>query len=207
MLAAGLSLRWLRDVIFPGVSYNSIVAEAQVAYNERLTRSESERDDVGLYFLPHLTGERCPYPDPDSTGAFVGLTSRHTRGDLALAVLEGVTYSMGIMLDIVRDIGQPASKVRLSGAGNQSPFWRQLQADTYGCPVETSNSEEGGCALGAAILAMVGSGAHRDVEQACSTCIRVVESLKPDPAGMTLQAHRKRKFAQLYPTLRSFSQS
>jgi xylulokinase len=114
---------------------------------------------------------------------------------------------MGIMLDIVRTTGQPVSKVRLSGAGNQSLFWRQLQADIYGCPVETTNSEEGGCALGAAILAMVGSGAYRDVDHACATCIRVVERLEPDESALTLQNHRKRKFAHLYPALRSFTQS
>jgi len=207
MLAAGLSLRWLRDVMFPALEYEAIVAEAQVAFKRRAATQHSDGGGDGVYFLPHLTGERCPYPDPESTGAFVGLTSRHTRGDLALAVLEGVTYSMAMMLDVVRSVGQPIYKVRLSGAGNQSLFWRQLQADIYACPVETTNTEEGGCALGAAILAMVGSGMYTHVGQACKTCVRVVERLEPDSQLQSIQEHRKRKFSKLYPTLSGFSRA
>lgn len=207
MLAAGLSLRWLRDVMFSGLEYEAIISEAQIAFERRTTSQLSDESDDGVYFLPHLTGERCPYPDPNSTGAFVGLTSRHTRGDLALAVLEGVTYSMAMMLDIVRSVGQPLCKVRLSGAGNRSLFWRQLQADIYACPVETTNTEEGGCALGAAILAMVGTGVYTDVAQACNVCVRVVERLEPHTHHQNLHELRKGKFAKLYPMLRDFARA
>jgi xylulokinase len=76
MLSAAGSLRWYRDTFAPGVDFADLVAEA---------------DDVpagsdGLLFLPYLTGERTPHPDPDARGAFVGATVRHERRHFTRAV-------------------------------------------------------------------------------------------------------------------------
>ena len=48
----------------------------------------------GLQFLPYLSGERTPYPDPLARGAFAGLTIRHGLAHMTRAVLEGVAFGL-----------------------------------------------------------------------------------------------------------------
>ena len=69
MLSAAGSLRWFRDVLAPGVPFEAVDAEA----------ASVPAGSDGLWFLPYLTGERSPHPDPLARGAFVGLTVAHER--------------------------------------------------------------------------------------------------------------------------------
>ncbi len=127
----------------------------------------------GLFFLPYLAGERTPHADPLARGCFVGLTLKHTRGHMARAVMEGVTYAMRDSLAIIREMGVPVRQIRASGGGSKSRLWRQLQADAFGQKVVTINAEQGP-AYGVALLAAVGAGAYKNVEEACAATIKVV---------------------------------
>ncbi|MCA9298202.1 MAG: xylulokinase [Phycisphaerales bacterium] len=174
MLSAAGSLQWMRDTLCPDVSFEHLVQEASSVESE------------GLYFLPHLTGERCPYQDPEATGGWVGLTSRHTRAHMVRAVIEGVTFTMGRIIDIMREAGVGVERVRLGGGGARSPFWRQMQADVYGVPVELPTTEEGP-AFGAALLAGVGAGAWGTLDEACST-LEIKETRDPSRDVTSLRA-------------------
>ena len=130
-LSAGGSLRWWRDVT--GLGYDELVAEAATVP----TGSE------GLVFLPYLTGERTPHLDPLATGAFVGLTARHTRAHLTRALMEGVLFWLRDGLEIMGDLDVHGSEIRAIGGGASSPLWLQLQADVYGVPSFGSRSRRG----------------------------------------------------------------
>jgi xylulokinase len=191
MLSAGGSLQWLRNTLFPGVSYDELMKDAAAA----------PAGAGGLVFLPYLTGERAPYPDPTARGGWIGLTSRHTRAHLVRAVVEGVTFGMGQLLDLVRGIGVPVERARLGGGGARSAFWRQLQANVYGCPVAMTNTEEGP-AYGAALLAGVGAGVFESVNAACAGAIRETGVLEPDPAAQRAYAPVREVYARLYHDIR-----
>ena len=128
----------------------------------------------GLFFLPYLAGERTPHADPDARGCFVGLTLKHSRGHMARAIMEGVAYAMRDSLKIIDDLDVPVRQIRASGGGSRSQLWRQIQADVFGQAAVTINSEQGP-AYGVALLAAVGAGEYRNVEQACSATIKVVK--------------------------------
>ena len=85
----------------------------------------------GLFFLPYLTGERTPHPDPLARGAFIGLTTRHTRAHMARAVLEGVAFGLRDSLEILKSMNLSIGNVRISGGGARSPLWRQIHADVF----------------------------------------------------------------------------
>ncbi len=120
MLSAAGSLRWFRDAIAPGTGYDELLAGAEAV----------PAGSDGLWFLPYLSGERSPHPDPLARGAFVGLTLGHDRRHLTRAVLEGVAYGLRDGLDLMREAGMPApSQIRISGGGTASPLWRQILAD------------------------------------------------------------------------------
>jgi xylulokinase len=191
MLSAAGSLQWLHDALFPETPYERLLAEA-----------ESVAPGAGgLVFLPHLTGERCPYPEPLARGAFIGLTSRHTRGHLVRAVVEGVTLTMRQILDIFGAVGVETTRVRLGGGGARTAFWRQLQADVYATTVELPNTEEGP-AFGAALMAGVGVGAWSTVAEACAASIGLTETREPDPARAARYAELLAAYRPLYPALR-----
>src|SRR5207245_9706031 len=91
--------------------------------------AKAQPGSEGLFFLPYLTGERCPHPDPCARGGWIGITTRTLRRDMIRSLLEGVTFGMRDALEIMRQMNIPAREVRASGGGARSPFWRQLQAD------------------------------------------------------------------------------
>lgn len=191
MLSAAGSLAWLHDTFFPDLSYEDLLAEAAT-----VTPGAN-----GLVFLPHLTGERCPHPDPLARGAFVGLTSRHSRAHLVRAVVEGVTLTMRQILDIFAELGAEASRIRLGGGGAKDAFWRQLQADIYNTTVELPNTEEGP-AFGAALMAGVGAGVWPTLGEACNATLRVTESRDPDTETVETYAAILAEHESLYPDLR-----
>ncbi|HEX4135256.1 MAG TPA: xylulokinase [Bryobacteraceae bacterium] len=188
---AGLSLQWLRNQLAPGVSYDALMSEA----------ASAPAGSQGLFWLPYLMGERTPHLDAQARGGWIGLTAKHTRADLIRSVVEGVSYSQKDCLEIIEQLGVPATSVRASGGGARSPFWRQMLADVFAKRVVTLDSQEGS-AYGAALLAMVGTGEFSTVPEACSAAIRETESVMPRQAESGIYADGYETWLALYPALR-----
>ncbi len=179
MLSAGGSLRWLRDALCQ--TEKDLAAETGRDPYEYMTEAAgSVRSSEGLIFLPYLTGERSPYPNPNAKGVFFGLTMRHTKPHLIRAVLEGVAMGMRDQFEIMKAMGVEFRQVRASGGGARSRLWRQIQADVTGEAHCTINVDEGP-AFGVALLAGVGCGLFASVPEACHATISVADQLLPDP--------------------------
>lgn len=198
---AGLSLQWFRNQLC-----ESLAAEADHRGAEAYDLLTDEAALVepgaeGLFWLPYLMGERTPHLDPYARGGWLGLTAKHTRGHLVRAILEGVAYSLNDCLQIVEGLGAEIRAVRASGGGAKSALWREILAAVFGKPVASLETQEGS-AYGAALLAMVGTGAFESVEEACSSTIREVK--REQPNALQHQSYRKRyaQFRRLYPALK-----
>lgn len=200
--AAGLSLRWVRDQL--GEREMQREAEGVDAYEALCQLAEqAPAGSDGLFFLPYLMGERAPHLDPQARGGWIGLTASHTRAHLVRAVLEGVAYSLRDSLEIFRELGIPVSEIRLSGGGARGRLWPQIQADIYHARCVRLASQEG-AAYGAALLAMMGSGAYADLRAACQHCLRVVTRLEPEPARAALYDAGYALYRELYPRLQGW---
>jgi xylulokinase len=180
MLSSGGSLRWLRDALYPRET-----AEARAGGREPYDTLTAEAACVapgaeGLLFLPYLTGERVPHPDPKARGAFVGLGLGHGRSHMARAVLEGIAFGLRDNLDLIRALGVPVAELRLTGGGAKSPLWRQILAAVLEAPLRLLAVDEGP-AFGAAILAAAGTGHFPDVPAACAAMVRPAEGVAVDP--------------------------
>ena len=201
VLSAGGSLRWLRDTFFQpeGVVARTIGDDPYnlMAEGARHVPPGSE----GLIFLPYLTGERTPYPDANARGTFFGITLRHKRQHFARSVLEGVAYALNDTFQIFDEIGVPVTQVRASGGGAKSSVWRQIHADVTGHPHVTLSLDEGP-ALGAALLAAVGTGAYPTVADACRAAIQTVAQTEPDPATHAAYQQYYGVYQALYPALK-----
>ena len=192
MLSAAGSLQWFRDTIAPELSFDDLVREA----------AEIPAGSEGLQFLPYLSGERTPYPDPFARGAFIGLTLRHNRAHMTRAVLEGVTFGLKDSFTLIQKAGLGAiSQIRASGGGVKSGLWRQILASILNAELITVNTTEGG-AYGAALLAGVGAGAWTDVVSACNHCIQITGSTLPDAAQVAAYQKAYPIYQDLYPKLK-----
>lgn len=201
MLSAGGSLRWYRDTLAQ--------SEVQVAQTlgvdpyEIITREAAAAPlgAEGLLFLPYLTGERTPHPDPNARGAFIGLTVRHTKAHLARSVLEGVSFGLRDSLEILKNMNVSIGSVRASGGGARSDVWRQMQADIFGYPLTTMAADEGP-ALGVALLAGVGAGVYKNIEEACSTAVKTTGTTSTQPEQVAAYAKYYKVYRALYPALK-----
>ncbi|MDQ7026016.1 MAG: xylulokinase [Anaerolineae bacterium] len=192
MLSAAGSLQWYRDTLAPNVSFDDLLAEAE----------NVEVGSDGLYFLPYLTGERTPHPDPLARGAFIGLTTRHSRGHMTRAVLEGVAFGLKDSFTLIDAVGLPEKyDVRISGGGAKSPIWQQIIADIFAAPLVNVNTPEAG-AFGAALLAATGTGSFASVQAACEATIQTGEVVQPS-ANVAAYQDLYAVYRDLYPSLQN----
>jgi xylulokinase len=192
MLSAAGSLQWYRDQLACDQNFEQLVSDA----------SRTPAGSEGLIFLPYLSGERTPHPDPLARAAWIGLTVRHTQAHLTRAVLEGVAFGVKDMFCLMRDAGLgPIEQVRLSGGGAKSPLWRQILADTLEAELVTVNTTEG-AGFGAALLAGVGAGVWPDVDTACAETIFVRDRVSPNPATFPVYRSLHEQYQKLYPALK-----
>ena len=202
MLSAGGSLRWYRDTL--ARSEKSVAAHMNIDAYELIAREAATvaAGSEGLLFLPYLTGERTPHPDPLARGAFVGLTVRHTKAHMARAVLEGVSFGLRDSLEIMKSMGVSIGNVRCSGGGAKSSVWRQIQADVFNYPLSTIAIDEGP-ALGAALLAGVGVEMYSSVEEACSAVVKVARGASVIEENARVYEEYYRIYGRLYPALKA----
>lgn len=175
ILSAGSALRWLRDTLGGGVSYETLTADAATA----------PPGSDGLLFLPYLSGERTP----------------HNRSHLARAVMEGVCFALRDSLQLMREQGASPKQARISGGGARSGLWRQICADVFGLPIATTQPNAGP-AYGAALLAAVGCGIFADVRQAVEACVKPGDAVHPNPANAAAYNEFYRAYQRLYPSLK-----
>lgn len=192
MLSAGGSLRWYRDTFAPDADYPELIepTESIAAGSE------------GLLFMPYLTGERTPYPDPFARGGFVGITVRHTFAHMTRSVLEGVAFGLRDSMELVKEAGLgEIRQVRVSGGGAKSPIWRQILADVMDAELVTVNTTEGAC-FGAALLAGVGAGTWQTVKEACRQTVKTLNATLPDPNHVETYTAYYQDYRELYPSLK-----
>jgi len=190
MLSAAGSLQWYRDTLAQGVSFEKLIDAAE----------NINPGSEGLYFLPYLTGERTPHPDPFARAAWIGLTVRHRREHMTRAVLEGVAFGIKDSFTLIQKAGLGSvNQVRISGGGARSKIWRQIISDVLGVELVTVNTTEG-AAYGAALLAGVGAGTFSDVHSACENTIQITGRTNPGDAS---QAYQKLYplYGEFYPAL------
>ena len=102
-ISAGLSLNWVREIM------NATWAELYASADHR----GQAHDPI---FVPHLSGERTPYWDPELRGSWTGLSLAGDRASLLRGALEGTAFSVRDALDALLAEHRPP-RLRLAGGG------------------------------------------------------------------------------------------
>lgn len=185
MQAAGASYAWARNELAP--------LELQIAKEQNIspyelmnqTAEASPAGAKGLLYLPYLLGERSPRWNPKASGAFIGLTVRHSRADILRSVLEGITLNLRVILDALTAQDNQVNAMRLIGGGAKGKLWNQIMADVYGLPVQRLAILEEATSLGAAVAGGVGIGLYKDFSMV-EHMNPINNNIMPDP-----EAHKK----------------
>jgi xylulokinase len=189
---AGAALDWfIHNVAEPGCSYADLFRSAA---------GVSPGAD-GLVFLPNLAGDRGASHDAYARGAWVGLSLAHSRAHLFRSLLEGVAFSFRSMQDWLEASGAPVRDVRCIGGQARSHIWNQIKADILDRTVLLPHVVEA-VAMGAAILAALGTGAHADLATAVAAMVRIERRFEPDADRVQHYARVFEAYRSLYPALR-----
>ena len=190
ILSAASCNSWWSDHILQTTDY----AAEQAGLDDFLGRND-------VYFLPYLMGERSPHSDVTARGAFIGMRPDTTRGQMTLAVLEGVAFALRDCMEAAKKNGAHIARTKLCGGGAKSKLWRKIVANVMNMPVDIPQTEQGP-GFGAAMLAMVGCGEYKTVQEAASAIVRVRETVLPDEQIAADYEARYRHFTKLYPALK-----
>ncbi|HWO25390.1 MAG TPA: FGGY family carbohydrate kinase [Kofleriaceae bacterium] len=154
----------------------------------------------GVTFVPALAGAMTPVWRPHARGTLHGLAVAHDRGHAARAVLEGLAFAARDVVERLAALGLPAERVLLLGGGSRSAVWAQLRADVLGLPHDVAASTDT-CAIGAAMLAAVAAGVHRDLAAAAALAPPPARSFAPDPGARGAADAAYRRYRALVEAL------
>ena len=200
MLSAAGSFQWFKNQL--AGDERRIESQGGKDAYEQLTKQAAsiKPGSEGCLFLPYLSGERTPHPDPHARGAFIGLSLRHGIRHMTRSVLEGVSFGLNDSLTLMRGLGINPSNVILTGGGTRSSLWKQMLSDIFVSDCSLVNAKEG-AAYGAALLAAVGIKVKETVEQASAEWIVETERILPSD---NVKIYRKvySHYQNLYPSLK-----
>lgn len=183
--ASGANYRWFRDQ-FSAQEATQAARQGVNAYT--LLDAAAERippGSDGLIMLPCLMGAMAPTWNALARGTFMGFTLVHRREHFCRAILEASAYAIRDITDQMMRMGLGLLEIRTVGGGSRSPLWRQIKADITGLPVSITDTAENG-ALGAGMLALVGSGLMDSLSGAVELMTHMIETRDPDPKTSAL---------------------
>ena len=181
--SGGVSLEWFRRSCMPHVSYDELNAVL------------AQRSTSPILFLPYLVGTNAPEFHADATGVFWGLRQEYDAFDMALSVMEGVSFVLRKNCDHIASKGLTPTSIIATGGGAKSAIWCQLQADITGLPVQIPAEKEAAC-LGAAMIAAVSDGRYASFGQCSADCVRFATVYQPQSSPVLEQKYQR--FCKLY---------
>lgn len=198
--AGGSMVKWFRDT-FAGAEHRQAEEAGRDIYAELM--GEMPEGPSGLVVLPHFATTGPPAFIPDSASVIAGARLETTRGQILKAVIEGSTFGLKECVDSLPPTGIEVQDFRVVGGGSKSDHWIQVCADIFGRPFVRPAVTEAG-ALGAAIIAGVGSELFPSFQAGVEAMVRPGERFEPDQPRHTLYRDWFELFKELWPTTAGF---
>lgn len=200
MSTGGSLTTWFRDQ-FGQLELEKERADGEDAYAQLAAlASTSPIGARGLIALPYFEGERTPLHDPKAKGVWLGLSLKHTRGDVYRAILEGVAFGIRHNLEVIREEGVQPGRVLAVGGGTKNRLWMRIVADACGIAL-TIPEQQIGASYGDAFLAGVGVGLFQNLTE-IRRWVKVRETVQPDEQAGKRYEFPYQLFRELYVVTR-----
>jgi xylulokinase len=201
LATGGSALRWFRDTLAADLvaAEASGGAPAYAALSSEAAAAEARPGREDLAFLPYFSGERTPINDPRARGVVTGLSLASGRGDLYLALLQGIAYATRANLESMRSLGADIRRVVAVGGGTADPLLLQLVSDASGIEQIVPGSTIG-ASRGDAILAGLAAGVIR--REDIDGWMSVDRIVRPRPATRAGHDRRYAAYRELYGATR-----
>ena len=155
----------------------------------------------GLIAQDHFQGNRTPYTDANSRGAFIGLTLSHEPHHIFRAIIEGICFGTRTILDSFKNGGYTSNEMTVGGGATASRLWMQIHADTAGIPVRIPASTDAP-SMGSAILAAHGAGYFASIDEGIDAMVKPGIMIEPDPGAMAAYNGVYEQYRELYLALK-----
>ena len=189
--STGSVVAWYKKLLGGEVSYNDLDREAALV---------SPGSD-GLIVQDHFQGNRTPYTDALSRGAFTGLTLKHTRGHMFRAILESIAFGSELILETMRANGYDPDKLVIAGGATRSDLWLQIHADVSATPLTLTRVPDAP-SLGCAILGAVCSGHFSSIVEAADEMVAIERVVEPDMQVHEQYANAYASYKRAYEALK-----
>ena len=166
--STGSVINWLNN-LFGESDYEALNQDA----------SKLPPGSENLIVQEHFQGNRTPHTDPNSRGAFHGLTLKHGREHLFRAAIEGVAFGSELILDSMRTNGFFPESIVVSGGATHSELWLQIHSDVSNLPLILTKNPDAPL-LGCAILAAVGAEIYEDIPTAVEQMVQFDRVIEPN---------------------------
>ncbi|GGF22920.1 carbohydrate kinase [Halobacillus andaensis] len=159
----------------------------------------------GVFFLPYMQGERSPIWDPDARGTFTGISLNTTKADMMRAILEGCSFGLRQINDILLDAYHVKFESLPSiGGGSSNQTWAQVKANILEKNIEIKDVSETGV-YGACLIAGTSAGYYKTFEEASELIEnQTTRVVKPNTEEVNIYNEHYQVFKELYPSLKPF---
>lgn len=203
MSHTGASYQWFRDNFC-----QDLVKEAAGSNQNSFTLMNEEAAKAnpgcdGVVFLPYMLGERSPVWDAYARGVFFGVSLQSTRKEFNRAVMEGCGYGLRQLCEIAERVtGRELTGFASIGGGAKSELWAQIKADITGKNIRILDMNDM-APVGATLLAGVGAGIYRDLQDASGRVEKkVFKEVKSSREHEEVYEKRYQVYTKLYPQVK-----
>lgn len=177
--SAGINTQWLIDTYYSNEKNNLPEQELFLLIEKEINATNAGADY--LIMTPWFLGERCPVSTTTTRSTLFNLTHQHTRAHIARANFEGIAYNLRWTINnLEKDFGFEIKSLKITGGGSKNKSWMQLIADVTNRKIITTSQPVNAGAFGAAMCAMVGSGALKDFSE-INKLIKTTDEFIPNP--------------------------
>ena len=160
---------------------------------------DKRRKEKPPIFLPFLKGERAPIWNADARGVFFGMEENVDLEQMIYAIMEGVVFSLYHIYDTM---GKPEmNHITVSGGAAEIDYLNELKSQVFGCKVQVVR-ESDVSALGACMVAAVGTGLYKSYEQAIEEWVQIEKIIEPAGDYKEWFCKRFRIYKQLYENVK-----
>ncbi len=205
-ISTGSVVAWFKNNLAPkALQYSKDTGKDAYDYlNEEAAKIPIGSD--GLILLDHFQGNRTPYSDARSRGAFWGLSLGHTEAHMYRAILEGICFGTESIFAVMREAGYMPEEIRVSGGPAKSDLWMQMHSDVSNVPIVFTDVTEGPL-LGSAMMGSVAAGVFDSLKDAADAMVHEVKSIQPNAEAHEEYQFNYQAYLDTYPALKDLMAS